>query len=67
MTVPKNFLKKASILGEYAFSKNCFYSESLLVMLTRHDLMDYTVRGILQARIEWVALPLSRGSSQPRD
>ena len=29
---------------------------------------DYTVRGILQARIlEWVAFPFSRGSSQPRD
>ena len=28
--------------------------------------MDYTVHGILQARIlEWVALPFSRGSSQP--
>ena len=30
--------------------------------------MDYTVHGILQARIlEWVALPFSRGSPQPRD
>ena len=30
--------------------------------------MDYTVRGILQARIlEWVAFPFTRGSSQPRD
>ena len=30
--------------------------------------MDYTVRGILQARIlEWVAFPFSRGSSQPRE
>ena len=32
------------------------------------DPMDYTVRGILQARIlKWVALSFSRGSSQPRD
>ena len=32
------------------------------------DSMDYTVHGILQARIlEWVAFPFSRGSSQPRD
>ena len=32
------------------------------------DPMDYTVRGILLARIlEWVAIPFSRGSSQPRD
>ena len=30
--------------------------------------MDYTVHGIVQARIlEWVAFPSSRGSSQPRD
>ena len=29
--------------------------------------MDYTVHGILQARIlDWVAVPFSRGSSQPR-
>ena len=28
--------------------------------------MDYRVHGILQARIlEWVAFPLSKGSSQP--
>ena len=32
------------------------------------DPMDYTVRGVLQARIlEWVAFPFSRGSSQARD
>ena len=31
------------------------------------DPMDYTLHGILQARIlEWVAFPFSRGSSQPR-
>ena len=36
--------------------------------LTLCDPMDYTVHGILQARIlEWVAMPSSRGSSQPRD
>ena len=36
--------------------------------LTLCDTMDYTLHGILQARIlEWVAFPFSRGSSQPRD
>ena len=36
--------------------------------LILRDPMDYTVHGILQARIlEWVAFPFSRGSSQPRD
>ena len=35
---------------------------------TLWDPMDYTVCGILQARIlEWVAFLFSRGSSQPRD
>ena len=30
--------------------------------------MDYTVHGILQARkLEWVAIPFSKGSSQPRE
>ena len=32
------------------------------------DPMDYTVHGIIQARIlEWVAMPSSRRSAQPRD
>ena len=32
------------------------------------DPIDYTVHGILQARIlEWVAVPFSRVYSQPRD
>ena len=36
--------------------------------LTLCNPINYTVHGILQARIlEWVALPFSRGSSEPRD
>ena len=36
--------------------------------LTLFDPMDYTIDGILQARIlEWVVFPFSRGSSQPTD
>ena len=36
--------------------------------LTLYNPMDYSVHRILQARIlEWIALPFSRGSSQPRD
>ena len=35
--------------------------------LTLCNPMDYTVRGILQARIlDWVAFPFSRGSVEPR-
>ena len=36
--------------------------------LTLWDSLNYAVHGILQARIlKWVAIPFSRGSSQPRD
>ena len=35
--------------------------------LTLCDPMDYTVHGILQARIGCIAFPFSRGCSQPRD
>ena len=36
--------------------------------LTLCNPMDYTVHGILQARLlEWVVVPFSRGSSQPRN
>ena len=49
------------------------HAESLQVCLTLCDSMDYSppgssVHGILQGRtLEWVAVPSSRGSSQPRD
>ena len=49
---PKSFLK-------VKFTQSC---------PTLCDPMDYTVHGILHTKIlEWVALPFSRGSSQPRD
>ena len=36
--------------------------------MTLCNLMHYSLPGILQARIlEWVAIPFSRGSSQPRN
>ena len=36
--------------------------------LTLCNPVNYTVHGILQARIlEWVAIPFTRGSSQARD
>ena len=35
---------------------------------TLYDPMDHTVHGILQATVlHWVAIPFSRGSSQPRN
>ena len=43
-------------------------SESHWVMFNFLQPHDYTVRGILQARmLEWVAFPFPRGSSQHRD
>ena len=48
-------------------------SESRSVCLTLCNPMDYSlpgssVHGVLQARIlEWLAVPFSKGSSQPRD
>ena len=43
-------------------------SESDSVYLTLCHPVDYRVYGILQARVlEWVAVPFSRGSFQPRD
>ena len=55
------------------FYKHCGVFESdVKVKVTQScptlcDPMDYTIHGILQARIlEWVAIPFSRGYSQPR-
>ena len=43
-------------------------SESHSVVSALCDPMDYTVHANLQARmLEWVAVPFSRRSSQPRD
>ena len=43
-------------------------SESCSVVDTLCNPMDWRVPGILQATIlEWVAIPFSRGSSQPRN
>ena len=47
---------------------NCWKWKSLSHVWLFVTPMDYTVYGILQARIlEWVAYPFSRRSSQPRD
>ena len=53
-------MKEVSVLSVYMK-----ITQSCLILC---DPMDYTVHGILQARIqEWVAFPFSKGSSQPRD
>ena len=46
----------------------CVYSHSVRPDLMDCILQDFSVHGILQARIqECIAIPFSRGSSQPRD
>ena len=43
-------------------------SKSRSIVSDLCDPTDYTVHGVLQARrLEWVAFPFSRGSSQPRE
>jgi len=67
-----NFSRKAgsvhgSELGSVNFNawKKVKVAQSCLTLC--HP-TDYTVHGILEARIlEWVAVPFSKGSSQPRD
>ena len=56
---PQHPTPHLSELSEVKVTQSC---------LTLCDPMDYTVHGILQARIlEWAAFLFSRGSSQPRD
>ena len=64
-----------SFLSFYLWPTNTLISNlsSVKVKVTQSCLtlcnsIDYMVHGILQARIlEWVAVPFSKGSSQPRD
>ena len=54
-----------------SFFKRAFFALKVKVAQscpTLHNPMDYTVHGLLHARIlEWVAFSFSRGSCQPRD
>ena len=64
----RHFLKRKNL--ELNLSLYLFFMVKwkLLSCVRLCDPMDYTVHGILQARIlEWVAFPFSRASSQPRD
>ena len=61
-------LNRGEIARRKPYRNEVVESESRPVRATLCDPMDHTVHGILQARIlEWVAIPSSRGSSQPRD
>ena len=63
-----SFFKWTWFLSSYLSELKVVKVEVTQSCLTLCDPMDYTVHGILQARIlEWVAFPFSRESSQPRD
>ena len=61
------------LFNYYIFCHFCSHTLKVIVKVTQLyptlcDPMDYTVHGILWAKIlEWVAVPFYRGSSQPRD
>ena len=58
---------KYSHLSQFQLSLDFKTGLKVKVSLSISHSMDYTVHGILQARIlEWVAFPFSRESSQPR-
>ena len=73
-SVPENIQLSKDLSHQILWSTECLTphaeseSEVAQSCLTLCDPMDYTVYGILQARIlEWVAISFSRGSSRPRD
>ena len=58
-------LNSATLRGQQLYSMLVKVAQSCPTLCNP---MDYTVRGILQARIlEWVAFPFSSGSSRPRN
>ena len=68
------YIPSSGIAGSYGsctysfFLKEVPYCSPQWKWKSLCDPMDYTVHGILQTRIlEWVAIPFSKGSSQPRN
>ena len=59
---------QSAIFSVIVFHTSTLCESCSVMCLTLCDHKDYTVHGILQARIlEWVAIPFSKGSSQTRD
>ena len=70
------FIHTSRVLAQAASAQKkecvhvCFITQACLTLCNPLDYSPpgFSVHGILQARIlEWVAIPFSRGSSQPRD
>ena len=67
LRAPQNYTTP-SIAPIHSFSSLKVKRKVTQLCPTLCDPMAYTVHGILQARIlEWVDIPFSRGSSQPKD
>ena len=70
LSLPWGCCERNTLQCIYAPSSGWVFSEVKVAQscLTLCKPMDYTVHGILQARmLEWAAFPFSRGSSQARD
>ena len=74
--IDRSFIRENPLVGTLSLAKRLcklIYTTKVKVKVAQLSLIlcnsiEYTVHGILQARImEWVAIPFSRGSSQPRD
>ena len=66
--IKENIRMSQNLKSTISELKNTIKKVKSLSHVRLSDPMDYTVHGILQARIlEWVAFPFSRGSSQPKD
>ena len=67
------FSRETRSTGDRQMTRRCVHAQSLQLCLTLCDFMDCSLlgssdHGILQTGIlKWVAMPSSRGISQPRD
>ena len=65
---PRNWTQVSCIAGRFFTDWAMKEAKVAPLCPTLYNPRDYIVHGILQARIlEWVAIPFSRGSFQPRD
>ena len=68
MIIHPKYLARSAISRNVCMRPKSLQSRLILCYPTVCSLPGSSVHGILQARIlEWVAMPSSKGSSQPRD
>ena len=65
---PEGFLRGFNVTQEVSYETIWILHRKYCDILQQIDIVMNLSTGVLQARIaEWVAMPSSRGSSQPRD